>query len=160
MNRTVRLSLVVLVVAAVISTLWMAQRIARKRAPSSSLGHALQSALTNPVEFAKNRVTGGVGLMLRAGPATGPPVVQGLGVGSPAEAAGLHVGDVILEVNGQSTTTQSLRQVVDTFRGFVGNSVDVKVRRAGVTNMAFVIRRTSWNTLLKTTFDQGASTNK
>ena len=87
-------------------------------------------------------------------------MVQGVGVGSPAEAAGLHVGDVILEVNGQATTSHSLRQVVDTFRGFVGGSVDVTVRRAGVTNLAFVIRRTSWNTLLKTSFDQRSSTNK
>ena len=160
MNRAARLSLAVVIVAVVVLTVWMAQRIAQKRTLSSSLGHTVQSALTNPVEFAKNRFTGGVGLMLRLEQGSGLPVVQGVGVGSPAEAAGLHVGDVILEVNGQATTSHSLRQVVDTFRGFVGGSVDVTVRRAGVTNLAFVIRRTSWNTLLKTSFDQRSSTNK
>jgi C-terminal processing protease CtpA/Prc len=160
MNRTVRLSLAVFILAAVLLTVWMAQRLTRGRTPSSSFGHAVQSALTNPVEFAKSRVTGGVGVILRVEPGTRMPVVQGVGVGSPAEAAGLHVGDVILEVNGLTTTNQSLRQVVETFRGFTGGKVDVTVKRAGATNLAFVIRRTSWNTLLKTTYDQGPSTNK
>jgi carboxyl-terminal processing protease len=112
------------------------------------------------VEFAKNRVTGGVGVMLRVEPGTGLPMVQGVGVGSPAEAAGLHVGDVIMEVNGQAITNQSLRQVVEAFRGFTGGKVDVTVKRAGATNLTFVIRRTSWNTLLKTTLNQTPGTNK
>jgi C-terminal processing protease CtpA/Prc len=160
MNRTARLSVAVLILAIVLLTVWMVRRLARERAPSSSFGHAVQSALTNPVEFAKNRVTGGVGLLLVVEPGTGRPMVQGVGVGSPAEAAGLHVGDVIMEVNRQAITNQSLRQVVETFRGFTGGKVDVTVRRAGITNLSFVIRRASWNTLLKTTFAQRPGTNK
>ena len=160
MNRTARVVAAVLVAAAVLLAVWMAECAAQKRAPSSSFGHAVQSALTNPVEFAKNRVTGGVGVMLRVEPGTGLPMIQGIGVGSPAEAAGLHVGDVIMKVNGQAITNQSLRQVVEAFRGFTGGKVDVTVKRAGATNLTFVIRRTSWNTLLKTTFDQRPGTNK
>jgi C-terminal processing protease CtpA/Prc len=160
MNRAFRLFIAVLVVAAALLTFWMARRLARESTPSSSFGQSVQSAVSNPVEFAKNRITGGVGLMLRMDPAAGLPVVQGVGVGLPAEAAGLHAGDVILEVNGRSTTNMLLAQVVDIFRGFVANSVEVKVRRAGVTNLSFVIRRASMNSLLKTPFNQGAVTNK
>jgi C-terminal processing protease CtpA/Prc len=160
MRRILQLSIAVLAIALVLIAVWMARRLAQESKPSSSFGQSVQSAVSNPVEFARNRITGGVGLMLRVDSSTGLPVTQGVGVGSPAEAAGLRVGDVILEVNGQATSTQSLSQVVNTFRGFIANSVDVKVRRAGSTNLGFVIRRVPMNTLLKTPFDQGAATNK
>src|SRR5271157_53344 len=105
MNRTVRLFLAVLVTGTVLLTAWFAARqAAREGTRSSSFGHAMHSALTNPVEFAKSRVTGGVGLMLRMDPGTALPIIQGVGAGCPAEAAGLRGGDVILQVNGQNTS--------------------------------------------------------
>ena len=159
MNRTARVFLAVFIPAAVLLLVWLAARQAAGTR-SSGFGQAVHAALTNPVEFARTRVTGGVGLMLRMEPGTGRPVVQGVGAGCPAEAAGLRVGDVILEVNGQDTSTQSLRQVVETMRGFTGARVVVTVSRTGVTNVSFVIRRTSWNTLTNTTYGQSPGTHK
>jgi S1-C subfamily serine protease len=159
-NRAVRLSIAALIAAAVLLAIWMAQRLVRESTPSSKFGLSVQSAVSDPVEFARNRVTGGVGVILRIDSPTGLPIVQGVGVGSPAEAAGLHVGDVILEVNGRATTNLLLAQVVDIFRGFIINSVEVKVRRAGGTNLAFVSRRMPMNSLLKAPFNQGSDTNK
>jgi C-terminal processing protease CtpA/Prc len=159
-KRVLQLAIAVLVIAAILLTVWMARRLARVSRPSSSFGQSVQSAVSNPVEFARSRLTGGVGVMIRMDPGTNMPVVQGVAVGSPAEAAGLKVGDLILEVNGRATTNMLLAQVVDVFRGFIVNSVEVKVRRAGDTNLSFVIRRMPMNSLIKAPFTQGAGTNK
>ena len=160
MNRTVRLAIVALGAAVILLAVWITQRLAHQRTPSSSFGRAFQTALTNPVEFAKRSVTGDTGLLLRLEPGTGRILVQGVGVGSPAEAAGLRAGDLLVDINDQSVTNQSLRQVVDTLRGFTGGRVEVTVQRAGVTNLTCIVRRTSWNTLLNTTFNHGQGTNK
>jgi len=117
----------------------------------SNLGNNIRSALTNPVEFAKNRVTGGVGVVLRMDAAKGLPIIQGLGAGSPAEHSGLRVGDWVTEVNGLSTSGLTLKQVVDSFRGITGGNVAVSVKR-GETNLNFIISRTSWNKLYNSGF--------
>lgn len=117
----------------------------------STLGNNIRSALTNPVEFAKNRVTGGVGVVLRMDAAKGLPIIQGLGAGSPAERSGLHVGDWVTQVNGQSMTGLTLKAVVDSFHGITGGNVAVSVKR-GDTNLNFVISRTSWNKLYNSSF--------
>jgi len=53
-------------------------------------------------------------------------------VGSPAEKVGLRVGDVISQVNGESTTGMELNDVVTRLKGPRGTSVKIKVVRPGV----------------------------
>jgi carboxyl-terminal processing protease len=53
-------------------------------------------------------------------------------VGSPAEKVGLRVGDVISQVNGESTTGMDLNEVVSKLKGPRGTSVKIKVIRPGV----------------------------
>src|SRR6266853_3692890 len=53
-------------------------------------------------------------------------------VGSPAEKVGLRVGDVIGQVNGESTTGMDLNEVVSKLKGPRGTSVKIRVVRPGV----------------------------
>src|SRR5262249_2380633 len=50
---------------------------------------------------------------------------------SPAEAAGLKSGDVLLEVNGKAVNGMSLERIVDSVRGPAGTSVSLRVLREG-----------------------------
>ncbi len=59
----------------------------------------------------------------------GFPVVVGLIENSPAEKAGLRLGDVITEINHQSTTSMSLAEVNLLLRGKEGETFDLKVLR-------------------------------
>jgi carboxyl-terminal processing protease len=52
--------------------------------------------------------------------------------GSPAEKVGLRVGDVISQVNGESTSGMDLNEVVSKLKGPRGTSVKIKVIRPGV----------------------------
>jgi len=52
-------------------------------------------------------------------------------VGSPAEKVGLRVGDVISQVNGESTAGMDLNEVVSKLKGPRGTSVKIKVVRPG-----------------------------
>src|SRR5262245_35925494 len=52
--------------------------------------------------------------------------------GSPAEQVGLRVGDVISQVNGESTAGMDLNEVVSKLKGPRGTSVKIKVMRPGV----------------------------
>jgi len=51
---------------------------------------------------------------------------------SPAEKAGLRVGDVIAYVNGESTKNMELNEVVSKLKGPRGTTVKIKVIRAGM----------------------------
>jgi carboxyl-terminal processing protease len=53
-------------------------------------------------------------------------------VGSPAEKVGLRVGDVISQVNGESTSGMDLNEVVSKLKGPRGTPVKIKVIRPGV----------------------------
>src|SRR5215471_15366955 len=53
-------------------------------------------------------------------------------VGSPAEKVRLRVGDVISQVNGESTSGMDLNEVVSKLKGPRGTSVKIKVMRPGV----------------------------
>jgi membrane-associated protease RseP (regulator of RpoE activity) len=105
------------------------------------------SGLAAPIDYVRSRVTGGVGVMLSADPTVGLPRVQGVVPGSPAEKAGLLSGDYILQINDQPTAGLPLAQVVNTMRGVVGFDVTIIVKRAGTTNLTFIIPRSSWKTL-------------
>ena len=52
--------------------------------------------------------------------------------GSPAEKAGLRVGDVISQVNGEPTEGLDLNNVVSKLKGPRGTAVKIKVVRPGV----------------------------
>jgi len=152
--RVLRLLIALGVLAMVALGFWLL-RDSAGRAAGSAVENAVHSALTNPVEFAKSRVTGGVGVMLRTDDTTGVPIIQAVAVGSPAASAGLQAGDVITEVNGLATTGQNLKQIVGALTGFTGGMVTVTVKRAGTTNVTCTIRRSSWNNLRKAPFQAG-----
>jgi carboxyl-terminal processing protease len=61
----------------------------------------------------------------------GRPTVVAPIEGSPAQKAGLKPGDVIVRVDGQDTSGQSLEQVVNRVRGAPGSSVTLTVVRTG-----------------------------
>jgi len=153
MQRKNQVIAAIAVVVAILMGLGLAY-LARQRSGASKLQDTLHSALTNPVEFAKSRLTGGVGLILRADSATGSPIVQGVGVGSPAETAGLRIGDLIIRIDGSPTQGKPLAQVVQDIRGFTGAKVTLTVQRAGSTNLDCVIPRSSWNNLRGINFKQ------
>ncbi len=69
---------------------------------------------------------GGIGARMRGPQATVIEVFPG----TPAEQAGLHPGDVIIGVDGQSTTDLRLDEVVNLVRGEQGTAVDLQVQRA------------------------------
>lgn len=71
---------------------------------------------------------GGIGV--RITPGNQGVTVEGTVPGSPAADAGLCTGDVILEIDGLSTTNLSLRDFVARTRGEPGSTVSLKVRRA------------------------------
>src|SRR5438105_6942730 len=59
-------------------------------------------------------------------------VVSSPFMGSPAEKVGLRVGDVISQVNGESTNGMDLNDVVSRLKGPRGTTVKIKVIRPGV----------------------------
>ena len=68
----------------------------------------------------------GITVTVRFGKVT---VVSPPFAGSPAEKVGLRVGDVISQVNGESTTAMDLNEVVSKLKGPRGTSVKIKVLR-------------------------------
>lgn len=53
--------------------------------------------------------------------------------GSPAEAVGLQVGDVLLSINGKKSHEISLQRIIEYFKNDIGKLIRVKVDRAGET---------------------------
>jgi carboxyl-terminal processing protease len=53
--------------------------------------------------------------------------------GSPANKAGLKVGDQLTAIDGQSAKGKSVEAVMDILRGFPGTEVDIEVKRPGQT---------------------------
>src|SRR5579871_534714 len=71
----------------------------------------------------------GITVTVRFGKVT---VVSPPFAGSPAEKVGLRVGDVISQINGESTTGMDLNDVVGKLKGPRGTTVKIKVVRPGV----------------------------
>lgn len=71
---------------------------------------------------------GGIGVVIRK---AGEEVrIEAVLPDTPAEAAGLRVGDVVLEVDGKPVAGMGVKQVGELIRGEVGSEVLLKVRRA------------------------------
>lgn len=126
--------------------LWFAMFSARRSGQATRQG-SIDSAIANPISFARNRFTGGIGALMMVDSRTSLPGIAEVIHGSPAEKAGLRAGDVILQINGVATRTNSLSQTVENIRGFTAGNVTLIIQRAGSTNLQFIIRRTSWNSL-------------
>lgn len=60
---------------------------------------------------------------------------------SPADRAGLKIGDIILEIDGKSAKGMNTSQVSDILKGEAGTEVEVKIRRA-ITDEELVIQIT------------------
>jgi S1-C subfamily serine protease len=105
---------------------------------------SVQLAITNPVQFAKSHVTGGIGAIVLVDPASGLPRIQTLVAGSPAQKAGLQGGDLIVEVDGVATRGRSLNQNIECIRGIASVGVALTIQRGG-TNLNCVIHRSSWS---------------
>ncbi|MHB8340185.1 MAG: S41 family peptidase [Mycobacteriales bacterium] len=84
----------------------------------------------------------GLGVWLRRDSATAnrQVVVANLVAGSPAAVAGLQVGDVVLDVDGQSVSQLGVPEVVDALRGAAGTWVHLVVRR-GSTVLSVSLQR-------------------
>ena len=147
-SRTITALLIVAIVVAVAMSAMFWRSEKRRKTVSASSAIPATQALSNSVEFVKNRITGGVGVALAIDSNTKLPSVGAVAIGSPAHEAGLPTGDIVTRVGGLTTTGAPLKQVVDTFRGFTGASVPIAVLR-GTNHLDFVIRRNSMNSLQK-----------
>jgi len=133
--------------AVAVFALWATRASSARRADRASIKDTIQSAITNPANFAKTHFTGGIGAMLTTDRATGVPLIYGVRVGSPAEKAGLRKGDLIIEVNGVATSGRTVAQNIESIKGFAAGRVTLTVQRTGSTNLQCVIRRNSWKRL-------------
>jgi carboxyl-terminal processing protease len=92
--------------------------------------------------WARGDVTyGGVGLRIRGPDAT----IAQVYATSPAVAAGLQVGDVIVAVDDRPVTSLKLDEVASRVRGPEGTSVRLRVRRAGGGEQEFTLVRAQVN---------------
>ena len=73
----------------------------------------------------------GIGAYIGLDADTGAPVFTGIMPGTPAEAAGLRVGDIICEVDGVDTLSMDTSEVASLVKGEEGTRVEIKVSRNG-----------------------------
>ena len=88
----------------------------------------------NSEEFINNvtRSYSGIGITIAADEDNNA-VIREFVLNSPAEAAGLQVGDIIFEVDGVSVLGKGIEAAANAIRGEVGTKVNVKVIRDGKT---------------------------
>jgi carboxyl-terminal processing protease len=114
------------------------------RATSPDQMHQAYLSVSGVVDDVSSRVRGQIGVRLGTDAATGLPVVESLLRGSPAEQAGLRLGDVISHVNHKSLSGVSLVEAGGWIRGLSGGSVELRIRRADTTNaLNLTIQRAS-----------------
>ncbi len=112
-----------------------------RRVPVGDVGEAaaqgMLAALGDPqtryvdrstVEAQERRSYAGIGVSLTLQGDRGPPIVREVFTGSPAEAAGVRVGDTILAVDDRPTDNMSLADSVQAIRGVEGTVVSLQVR--------------------------------
>ena len=73
----------------------------------------------------------GIGAYIGIDQTTGSPVFTGIMPGTPAEEAGLKVGDIICEVDGTDTLSMDTSEVANLVKGEEGTQVKIKVSRGG-----------------------------
>ncbi len=103
--------------------------------------------LSAPTQAAKEHLTGGIGITIRRDAATGLPAVDGVRQGSPAAEAGVQSGDLILEVNGESTAPAPFGGVLENIKGVSGTNVRLLLKTRDGTKRVLEIRRGSWKQL-------------
>lgn len=121
------------------------------RSNPARLNGAAVLVFTNPVQFAKeyliDNVVGGIGAGVGTNAVSGLPYIGVVSCGSPADRAGLRIGDVITKIDGVTTASMPLAQVVERIRGLRGSKVILSVQRGALTNLECVLHRSSWNGL-------------
>jgi carboxyl-terminal processing protease len=98
----------------------------------TALGDEGHTSFLTPEEVERHATdTSGVymGIGARIGMEDGLPVIVAPFDGSPAEAAGVKAGDIIIEVDGEDVTSWPLGDVVDHIRGEAGTDVVLTVLR-------------------------------
>src|SRR5260370_30836165 len=103
MNRAVRIVGILGCLLLMMFALWTARTRSVIGPKPETLEKAIQSAVTNPLGFAKSHFTGGIGAVLLVDPVMGIPQVHNVMAGSPAEKAGLRDGDPIVQIDGVAT---------------------------------------------------------
>lgn len=83
----------------------------------------------------------GIGASVAQDPETNEIVIVTPFTGSPAQESGIRAGDVILEVNGQSTEGWSLERAVATIRGPRGTQVTIRVRHEDGSEEELIVTR-------------------
>ncbi|KVI12061.1 hypothetical protein Ccrd_009524 [Cynara cardunculus var. scolymus] len=97
----------------------------------STLGDPF-TRIISPKEYQSFRIGSdgnvqGVGLFVNTEPKNGHLIVLSCVEGSPADRAGIHVGDELVEINGERLDGVSGEAAAQKLRGHVGTSVTVKV---------------------------------
>lgn len=87
-------------------------------------------------------IGGGIGVEL--GMRNNVPTVVRVLQNNPAEKAGLQLGDIVIKVNGETTSEKTLDEVVTSIRGEAGTTVKITVNRSG-TEKEFNITREEVN---------------
>jgi len=98
-----------------------------------ALGDPNSTYMDSRTVEAQQRGDAGVGVTLVVGAQRGPPIVREIIPGSPAEAAGVRLGDTILEVDRNPTSSMTLSESTQAIRGANGTRVQLSVRSAGET---------------------------
>ncbi|WOD38576.1 S41 family peptidase [Nodosilinea sp. E11] len=83
----------------------------------------------------------GIGVQLERNSQTGAVLVTGVGAGSPAEGAGVIVGDRIMLVDGQSTERLSAEGVLQQLRGAEGSQITLTISRNGGAPRTLILTR-------------------
>jgi len=91
------------------------------------------------IDVHEGRATGGVGVELAP---SSPPYVRDIYSGSPAEQAGLRLGDVLLAVDGQDVAGLDVIAVDALLHGPPGSQAEVRIRRpsTGVVSTVLITR--------------------
>lgn len=97
----------------------------------STLGDPF-TRIISPKEYQNFRIGSdgnlqGVGLFINTEPKTGHLVVMSCVEGSPADRAGIHEGDELVEINGETLNGVGSEAAAQKLRGRVGTSVTVKL---------------------------------
>ena len=98
-----------------------------------ALGDPNSTYLDRTALEAQQRGEAGIGVTLAVGAQRGPPIVREVIAGSPAASGGVRLGDTILAVDGNPTSSMTLNESTQAIRGQNGSRVALTVRSPGET---------------------------